>query len=113
MLLCQDTEHKNYLKYGRFYFDRGAISFGEELLESGPANAVRIIDEVGLLELNGNIWAPAIRKLLKQDDLIMIITVRDSFVDEVIHTFDLNDVKLIQLSEPASLTARRILKQID
>jgi nucleoside-triphosphatase THEP1 len=78
------TDHLNGSKIGRFSICPEGIIFGNNILDPSnikPGNIV-IIDEVGMLELKNDGWAPAIENLLQSDNHLIIV-VRDEFLDRV------------------------------
>lgn len=87
-------------KIGRFTICRDAIDNGNRILRSLSAlNKVIIIDEVGMLEINGKGWSESISSILAKTDIKLIITVRNSFLEEVKKKWDLKDPVEVNVSE--------------
>lgn len=88
ILLC-DTITESWLLHGRFRFNPDAISKGTEIVINTPAKAAIIIDEVGIMELNGNVWANALSEAVKKNQNPIIISVRTHFLDDILSKWDL------------------------
>jgi len=58
-----------------------------------------IIDEVGLLELQGRGWHDSISELLEKSSNHILITVRDKFVDEVKKKWNLSDAIIFNVPD--------------
>ncbi len=70
---------------GRFAILPQGLNFGEEALSvvKNINNKLVIIDEIGKLELSGHGWANQLRQLLESPDSNLLLSVRDTFVEEV------------------------------
>lgn len=114
MVLCHGKELENYTRYGRFYFNPEAISFGDFLLAEGLKQSIDllVIDEIGLFELEGKLWANSFYKLLENSKNNLLITVRTKFLDQVISTFKLQNSIIFNLSQNSSDIASQIISTI-
>jgi nucleoside-triphosphatase THEP1 len=73
-----------------------------------------VIDEIGVMELEERGWAISLQNLIKISEYHLLITVRDSFTEEVIHKWNLKDTLIFKVSESDYLTAgHTILGQIN
>lgn len=101
MILCQNEPNENFLKVGRFYFNPEAIKFGESLLqpESKNLDSLAIIDEIGIFELKGKLWANPFIKLLETSQNKILITTRDKFLDGIIENFKLTNIHVFDLDQ--------------
>ena len=108
--LCGITAKENWLKAGRFYFNRDAIAMGEKwLLENkNSQTGFVVIDEIGIFELDNKIWHTAFQKLLKQSNCQLIITVRESILENIIQKYMLENIEVFSLKSTAKEIAERI-----
>ena len=76
---------------GRWEIIPGAIERGKELLSEDylKNKNVVIIDEVGKLETRGEGWKEDIERLLMDRNIILVLSVRRRFVDEVTKAFNI------------------------
>ena len=107
---CTATAKDNWLKEGRFYFNRDAIARGEKwLMESTVSQSEYVvIDEIGIFELNNKIWHPAFQNLLKHNNSQLIITVRKSIIDRIIQKYRLKNVEVFSVENTAEEIVERI-----
>lgn len=84
---------------GRFTICRDAIEAGNRILRTVAAidNKVIIIDEVGMLELNGKGWSESINSILVKAGRKLIITVRSSFIEEVMAKWNITDPVVVDV----------------
>ena len=110
VLLCTTVAKDNWVKEGRFYFNREAIVLGEKWLEGSNTfqTNVVVIDEIGIFELNNKIWHPAFQKVLNQSNCQLIITVRKSIVENIIQKYTLENVEVFSVED----TAEEIVEKI-
>ncbi len=108
--LCGSTAKNNWLKSGRFYFNRDAIAIGEKWLgESSTSQAdFIVIDEIGIFELDNKIWHAAFQKLLKQSNCNLIITVRNSIIERIVQKYNLENIEVFSLKIAANEIAEKI-----
>ena len=72
-----------------------------------------IIDEVGRLELNNRGWSDSAGKLLQLSSNNVLMTVRDTFLGDVIKKWDLNEAVILKVSEcDHEHTANSVLEYI-
>jgi len=109
-VLCEfmGNEHLPY----PYQFCEPGIQLGINTLISAQYSpeSVVIIDEVGPLELSENGWSPALNKILKNEFNTMIISVRNSIIDEVIQKWNLQNVQKLNVRETSALY---IYKQVE
>ncbi len=98
-------------RIGRFSISRKGLEEGNRILSSmaGIDNYLVIIDEVGLLEINGKGWSGSIGKLLENSSANILMTVRDIYVDEVIKKWDLKEAVVFDIAETDYLVAGRAI----
>lgn len=82
ILLC-DTTTENWPLHGRFRFNPEAIYKGESILNQAKKGSVLLIDEIGILELDGQVWAKSLSTMIEIDQNPIIFTVRRHFLKEV------------------------------
>lgn len=97
---AQRVPRKDWLKIKAFYFNPEAIMQGELILRSAVQEKDWILlDEIGKLDIEGNLWGPIFTELVQKSNKIWIISVRDIFVDEVIQHWQLQNVKILDLND--------------
>ncbi|MDQ3141868.1 MAG: hypothetical protein M3Q56_06435 [Bacteroidota bacterium] len=88
------------ISIGRFAFDplgfdKGALWMMQDLHQPHINNI--ILDEVGLLELDGKGWDSLLKEMLPLlDQKTLILVVRDTLVDEVIEKYELTDFSIVE-----------------
>jgi nucleoside-triphosphatase THEP1 len=88
-------------KIGRFTICPEGLAMGINILnsfESGELKLV-VIDEVGRLELNNRGWSDSVGRLLQNPQNIILITVRDIFVSDIIKKWNLREALILKVSE--------------
>ncbi len=95
------NEEKWKEKIGKFHINPFGPEMGEKILNpAGQSDkGLVIIDEIGILELNNKGWAGCLGKLIRASNSSILITVRDTFVDDVIKKWSLKNVVLFNVSE--------------
>jgi len=88
-------------RIGRYVIIKEGFRFGEDALKPSNINgfSVAIIDEVGLLEVEGKGWAKSLGQLLNQKGVILIISVRTNFVEAVISKWGFCNYKIVRVTE--------------
>jgi nucleoside-triphosphatase THEP1 len=81
--LARRTDIQEGIRCGSYVFDPEGIRFGQQAIEQAVQAGVHllVVDEVGLLELNGEGWAPALQQLPTTG--VMLWVVRASVVEEI------------------------------
>lgn len=91
---------ENDLVVGRFSFDPDAFMVASGWLDEHlKDDTVRhiILDEVGMLELDGKGWASWLNASLPQlGDKTLVLVVRRTILDEVINLFGLEEVSVVK-----------------
>ncbi len=101
-------------KIGRFYICPEGLKMGQTVLRSqvGGDHRVLIVDEVGLLEINGGGWAGPIDGLLARPCNI-IMSVRDIYVDRIKAKWHLSRAIILNVGEIDHLSAgKSIMEQL-
>jgi len=92
--------HNKWKKIHSFYFNKQSITKGEELLREHSLTSDWVfIDEVGKFEIQGKVWGPILRELLDQD-IDMVLCIRDTFVDEVVAHFEIKNPLILPTKKP-------------
>ena len=102
-------------KIGRFNIFSEGHQFGiNALLPSmNINNSIVIIDEVGLLELENRGWADSIHDLILASNSDILLSVRDSYTEQVIHKWNIKEYYLYKISENDSFAiSDSIIEQI-
>jgi len=111
-LLCQNKPEMGFLKTGRFYFNLKGIEYGEQILLAAKPQELLVIDEVGMFEIKGYIWGPVLQQIVSSKKYPLIITVRKSFVDEVIRHFKINYAFVFGLHENPEDISEKIMTKL-
>ena len=105
---CTDAENTNepITTIGKYNFYTAAFEKANLILVNALSQKTDwlIIDEAGILELGGKGFYPAIKKAAelynnKNSSGNLLITVRDSLCEEMIHFFKLGDCRVIHSLE--------------
>jgi len=87
---------------GPYFFNEEAMSYIELQLKELVAEGISplYLDEIGQLELDGKGFYNIVRWVIDhmKEHLMLYITVRKPFVDQMIELFELKDVKIIDIS---------------
>ena len=94
-------------KIGRFGICSEGLLAGREILKSGAVkdNSLFIIDEVGMLELQGGGWSEEIEHLLQNTSQHILMSVRDIYVDKVKEKWKLSDAMVINITSTGRSSA--------
>ena len=79
--LCNRTT-KSWQQFGVFHFNPTAINAGINALNNAPEGAVVVVDEIGLFELEGKLWANAFERILSEKKHSIIVSIRQSFLEQ-------------------------------
>lgn len=84
---------------GKFYICPKGLSTGKAILSSlvYRGTGIVIIDEVGLLEIQGRGWYDSINQLFEKSENNILMTVRDKFVDQVKNKWNRNETFIINV----------------
>lgn len=99
--LCSERSSSCGEKHGRFYFRSEGLTFGYRALRSpliSDKTDLFVIDEVGMFELNGEVWACCINNLVGKPYPPMIWTVRHSLVNAVAERWPVTRTVVVQVS---------------
>jgi nucleoside-triphosphatase THEP1 len=58
-----------------------------------------VVDEIGIFELEGKVWADAVSLLVSKSDTYMIWVVRDTILEKVIRKWDLQDPVILDIKK--------------
>jgi nucleoside-triphosphatase THEP1 len=86
---------------GRFTICQKGLAMGNTVLNSMilQGNRIVIIDEVGLLELRNKGWSNCINDLVTKSENHILITVRDTYVNEVKNKWNLKEAITFNIRE--------------
>jgi nucleoside-triphosphatase THEP1 len=102
---------KEWLKTGNFYFNPEALKRGNDMLSDSQIlnKDLIVVDEIGIFELEGKIWADAVSRLIKNGAGIMIWVVRSTLVEKVIRRWGLKDTVIIDIDEVSLKEAEKMI----
>lgn len=100
-VFLRENEKTGNEKIGKFYISPKGLAKGRSILEELVTyiTGIVIIDEVGLLELQGRGWHDSISELLEKSSNHILMTVRDKFVDEVKKKWNLSDAIIFNVPD--------------
>jgi nucleoside-triphosphatase THEP1 len=84
---------------GKYQIFKDGLKLGESTLSEiadTPANFI-IIDEVGKLETKGEGWSENLKSILKNKDSKIIISVRNSFINDVVTHFKIENYTVLEI----------------
>ncbi len=102
--------HAPDMQVGRFIIQSEGLEKGTRILKNCPTAEVVIIDEVGRLEIEGRGWNYGIKKILHENSVV-IMGVRDKFVDDITTYYNLRNYNVVKLPVSAE-EFRNIIKRI-
>jgi nucleoside-triphosphatase THEP1 len=98
--LCTGVNKSDYLSFGRFWFNPEAIRFGNEVIKKDSlVTDIMGIDEIGIFELQEEIWYHSFMYLLTKTSKPVIITVREKILKDVIDKFGLKNVTIFNYED--------------
>jgi len=103
---------KDWIRISNFYFNPEAISRGEKILHDPEIlnKDLIVIDEIGIFEMEGKIWADSVSHLVSNPDTLMIWVVRDTLLKKVIDKWNLQYPVIIDIQKVSIRQAeKRIL----
>jgi len=90
---AEDTD--KYYYQGRFALLKETFEIAERYILNSPDHIPVWIDEVGKLELKGVGYDKLLHKLVKSDR-DMVITVKDSLLDQVLNRYEIKEYRVIE-----------------
>ena len=99
--ISSKTETKNTFKLGKYFFYYNAFTWAKEKLKtiSEMDSGIIIIDEYGPLEFKYQGLEPVVTKIMKKENLELIIIVRELLVKDFLTKFKLSNemVKIVTI----------------
>ncbi|MFP4447488.1 MAG: nucleoside-triphosphatase [Bacteroidales bacterium] len=98
--LLRKTDDKKLPEIGSYSILSEGLKLGRNALyKSLNNNQVVVIDEVGRLELQKGGWAENIESLLENSNIILILSVRERFIEQVIEKWNLKNYTILNVSD--------------
>jgi nucleoside-triphosphatase THEP1 len=112
-IFLRQNEECGSEKIGKFTICPDGLAMGRTVLHSlvMKENIIVIVDEVGLLELKDRGWSEGISELLKTPAKNIILTVRNTFINEVKIKFGINEAIILNISETDYQQAGRLIME--
>ncbi len=113
MPLASVSRQRNWISLGKFFFNPESIHYGNALLTEGEIQkkSTIIVDEIGPFDLQGKLWANGLHTLRNSYGGILILSVRKSLIQQVIHHWKLPHPEIIDINrEKTEDLAARIKK---
>jgi len=87
---AQRTKREEWRQIKTFYFNPQAISWGDAVLRKAHNQCDWIfLDELGKLDMQGHLWNKVFTELIQHTQKNWILSIRESFVEEVIQQWRL------------------------
>jgi len=105
---------KDWIKIYNFYFSPEAIRCGNRILNDPQISNkdLVVVDEIGIFELEGKVWADSVSLLVSKSNNIMIWVVRDTILEKVIRKWDIQDPVILDIEKVSIGQAeKRILSE--
>lgn len=89
-------ENKNIISVGKYFFDEDVFNWGREILLNSFSDNIDwlVIDEVGILELNGKGLEPAVSKIINESSYLskmnILFVVRENLYEDFFLHFNIN-----------------------
>jgi nucleoside-triphosphatase THEP1 len=112
-MLLREAEGAGLQKIGRYSIFPAGLQNGKNALLStkNSNNKIVVIDEVGHLELDDQGWANSITALINASDSHLLLAVRDTFVEKVIHKWNFKEYFVYKVSEKDYLTISNLIME--
>jgi len=114
LTLCKRDYSAGWIKAGPFYFNPEALEAGNRILTHPGIldNDLVILDEIGKFELEGLIWAGSFSRLLGRATCPLIFSVRDTYIEEIISHWDLQEAVIFNLSQSTLAGAMEDIRNV-
>jgi nucleoside-triphosphatase THEP1 len=92
---------EGWKQYGKFYFNPAGILLGKNILEDPMIikNDLIVVDEIGPFELDGEIWADGLTRLLAGQNCSILLVVREQLVRQVMRHWSIKDAMVIEFGK--------------
>jgi nucleoside-triphosphatase THEP1 len=92
---------KGWIKISSFYFNPETILRGNRILNDPQISDkdLVVVDEIGIFEMEGKVWADSVSLLVSKSDTYMIWVVRDTILEKVIRKWDLQDPVILDIKK--------------
>ena len=99
--LAARQEKKAYIQAGKFWFNPEAINRGNDLISKAleEKSKVLIIDEVGPVELDDQVWHNSLKKILKEYQGVLIFSCRKRMIERVMEKYRITDAFIEDVEE--------------
>jgi nucleoside-triphosphatase THEP1 len=96
---------------GKFKYSEEALTFGKEILsvENLLNVDVIIVDEIGPSELQGDLWADSLDEIIRVEEKIIILVVRQSIVEDICKKFQIFPRKVFYPSDNPFTAVQEII----
>ncbi len=100
LFFAGEKEFNESYIFGRFYFSKTAVKYGNEIL-SGLRNtdSFVIIDEIGPMELTGSGYDKGFKEILISPPEYMLIVIRKNFISKICEHYRIKDYSIITVGE--------------
>lgn len=104
-IFLRKTDDESLSRIGKYSIFQEGLLFGRNALSINNCgnSAIVIIDEVGKLELDNEGWAESISNLVQASDCHLLLTVRDSLVEQIIQKWNFKNCHVFNVKDQNSL----------
>jgi nucleoside-triphosphatase THEP1 len=105
---------KDWIKTGNFYFNTDAILMGKRILNDQEIlhKDLVVVDEIGIFELDGKVWADSLSFLVRESQSNMIWVVRDTLIEKVIRKWNLQKPVIIDIERVSIVQAEKTILSV-
>ena len=99
--LCNSKETENWDYIFSYYFNPDALKAGNKILskQNIKVSDLIVIDEIGKLDIKGNIWHDAVSNLVLNKNYNLLLVVRKSFVEDVINYWRIENPTIFEVGK--------------
>ncbi len=92
IILC-DRRNPDWPRHGRFRYNPAALELGRSAVERALPGEIIVMDEIGLQELRGEVWADALTAALGKKNTLLL-SVRRRVVDDIMAKWNMRDARI-------------------
>lgn len=99
--LASREKYPGYDRCGAFFFNPKAVNKGKAIIEESLKSMSNIIimDEIGPVELQGEVWHDPLKDIIKNYTGILIITVRKEMLERVKEYFEIVNPFIVDIKK--------------
>jgi len=96
MPFCRDRQQEGWMPFRRFFFSPDTLAAGitEMNQTMTQPKGLWIIDEIGPIDLEGNLWHDTFHELLQTTEAPVVVTIRPALINDVIKHFGISNYRI-------------------